>query len=57
MLLFFKNSRTPEFQEFMKFKNSRISRIQELLKRYGPLVGAKVGCGPSGALQLLAVEW
>ena len=27
------------------------------LKRYGPLVGAKVGCGPSGALQLLAVEW
>ena len=25
-------------------------------KRYGPLVGAKVGCGPSGALQVVARE-
>ena len=24
--------------------------------RYGPLVGAKVGCGPSGALQVVARE-
>ena len=28
----------------------------DLDKRYGPLVGAKVGCGPSGALQVVARE-
>ena len=40
----------------LKFHFSICLILVLVKKRYGPLVGANVGCGPSGALQILAAE-